>query len=508
MNHFNAISQTTCQQSDALPSERNAYWWLLGVVSLIAAGLMTYAVLRAFVWDEGFHLIAAQLINEGKRPYLDFCFPQPPLNAYWNAIWLRVFGYNWWIPHIPAALETGAAVLLTADFVFSRLEIPRWRLACAICAAVFLGLNTVTVEFGTIAQAYGIAMLLVIAAFRMTIAAVNRPGLLRPAAAGLLAGGAAASTLLSAAVAPILLIWSALHNRAGKRPAKLLAFLVGSFIPFIPVIRLFIQSPRQVWFNVVSYQALYRRVNWNGATVHDIGELLAWANSGQALLIALLALAGILAILKSDVISAGRREEFYLCGWLAVLATIYISTAHPTFVRYYIVVFPFYSILAAIGVYAVGSRLDSPQRPLRTATALIVIFILALGKHLIDSRDGDTWQMYQQVAEKVQQVTPRGGSVFAEEVVYFLLHRDPPPGMEFSYSHKLELPPAEERLYHIVSERELQSELKEGVFDTAQSCNDDEIDKLGLDSDFLYKADVHDCTIYWAPLAKAKPITK
>jgi len=244
MNHFSAISQTTGQQSDALPSERNAYWWLLGVVSLIAAGLMTYAVLRAFVWDEGFHLIAAQLINEGKRPYLDFCFPQPPLNAYWNAIWLHVFGYRWWIPHIPAALETSAAVLLTADFVFSRLEIPRWRLVCAICAAVFLGLNTVTVEFGTIAQAYGIAMLLAIAAFRMTIAAVNRPGLLRPAAAGLLAGGAAASTLLSAAVAPILLIWSARHNRAGKRSAKLLAFLAGSFIPFIPVIRLFIQLSR------------------------------------------------------------------------------------------------------------------------------------------------------------------------------------------------------------------------------------------------------------------------
>jgi hypothetical protein len=508
MDHYSAISQPANQQSNAGPAARHAYKWLLSVVGLIAAGLMTYAVLRAFVWDEGFHLIAAQLINQGKRPYLDFCFPQPPLNAYWNAVWLRAFGYYWWVPHIPAALETSTAVLLTADFVFSRFQIPRWRLVCAICAAVFLGLNTVTVEFGTIAQAYGIAMLLVIAAFRMTIATVNHPGLLRPATAGLLASGAAASTLLSAAVAPILLIWSALHNRAGKRWAKLLAFLVGGAIPFIPVIRLFIQSPQQVWFNVVSYQALYRRINWNGATLHDIGELLAWTNSGQALLIALLALAGILSILKSDVISAEKRDEFSLCGWLALLSTLYISTAHPTFVRYYIVVFPFYSILAAVGVYAVGSRLDSAQRPLRIPAVLVAIFILALGKHLLDNRDGDTWQLYQQVANKVEQVTPPNGSVFAEEVVYFLLHRDPPPGMEFSYSHKLELPPAEERLYHIVSERELASQLKKGVFDTAQSCNDDEIDKLGLDSDFLYKADVQDCTIYWAPLAKAKPITK
>ncbi|MBV8904619.1 MAG: hypothetical protein JOZ22_13380, partial [Acidobacteriia bacterium] len=38
---------------------RAALYILLG---LVAAGLLAYAELHAFVWDEGFHLLAAPLI--------------------------------------------------------------------------------------------------------------------------------------------------------------------------------------------------------------------------------------------------------------------------------------------------------------------------------------------------------------------------------------------------------------------------------------------------------------
>ena len=65
---------------------------------IVAAGLILYSQTYAFAWDEGFHLLAAQLIDAGKRPWLDFCFPQTPLNAYWNAGWMRVFGESWRVP--------------------------------------------------------------------------------------------------------------------------------------------------------------------------------------------------------------------------------------------------------------------------------------------------------------------------------------------------------------------------------------------------------------------------
>src|SRR5581483_1527961 len=110
--------------------------WLWGIFALIAAGLLVYSQTVSFVWDEGFHLLAAQLILTGKKPYLDFCFPQSPLNAYWNAWWMSILGQSWRVAHALAALLTVGAVLLTADFVARRLPVPGWRVAAALAAAV------------------------------------------------------------------------------------------------------------------------------------------------------------------------------------------------------------------------------------------------------------------------------------------------------------------------------------------------------------------------------------
>src|SRR5579872_2894690 len=129
--------------------------WLCATVALFAAVLLAYSQTIAFAWDEGFHLLTAQLIKSGKRPYIDFCFPQTPLNAYWNAAWMSVFGESWRTAHVAAALATAAAILLTGGFLLTRLPIKGWRLAAALTAVFTLGLNTIVLYFGTIGQAYG-----------------------------------------------------------------------------------------------------------------------------------------------------------------------------------------------------------------------------------------------------------------------------------------------------------------------------------------------------------------
>ena len=45
--------------------------WVYGACAVLATGLMLYAQTWAFTDDEGFHLLAAQLIKGGMRPYLD-----------------------------------------------------------------------------------------------------------------------------------------------------------------------------------------------------------------------------------------------------------------------------------------------------------------------------------------------------------------------------------------------------------------------------------------------------
>lgn len=482
--------------------KQRSYAILCAFLALISAALIVYSQTRAFVWDEGFHLVAAQLIDSGKRPYIDFCFPQTPLNAYLNAAIMYLFGPTWQIVHFFAALFTIGAVILTADFVFTHFPVARWRLACAIVAALFVATSTIVLEFCEVGQAYGIGLFFIVAAFRSAVLTIDRRNVFLPLATGLLASIAAASSLLTAPVLPVLLAWILFYDKTDRRWLKSIAFIIGAAIPFIPVFWLFAQAPRQTFFNVVTYQMMFRRVNWTGATPHDIDALSGWLNSSQALIIGFLAIVGVVFIAKFSDWDQRRRAKFYLAGWLAAGLTAYIATAHPTFERYFLFVTPFLAILACPGLYFAAARLASAERPRGPALLVSVLLCLAIGRGLFLDRNSVKWPDYYAISKKVRQVTPRGGVIYADELVYFVLNQQPPPGMEFSYSHKLDLPPKEAAPYHIVSERELKREFAAGKFDTAENCDDDEIDRLGLTKAFAKRTDIRDCTVFWDPVAK------
>jgi 4-amino-4-deoxy-L-arabinose transferase-like glycosyltransferase len=361
------------------------YLRLCGFLAILSTGLILYSQIEAFEWDEGFHLLAAQLIAAGKRPYLDFCFPQTPLNAYWNAAWMRMFGESWRVAHALAALLTGGAAMLTADFIFVRCTVPRWRLAAALTAALLVALNFSVVAFGTVGQAYGMCLFLIVASFRLAILAVERNSAWLTAAVGLLAGAAAASSLLTAAVGPVLLVWILFHNRAGSRLVKFAAFVGAAAIPFLPVVWLFTQGPHQVLFNLIEYQTRYRRMNWGNATQHDFEVLIAWIDSPQALLLGLLAAAGVLFIAQRSEWDRVQRGKFYLCGWLALATGVELTAAHPTFEWYFLLTVPFLAILAAVGLYAIGSRVY--DRPLLLVLAVGLMTSLGLGKSLYEDHN-------------------------------------------------------------------------------------------------------------------------
>ena len=480
----------------ALTARRGSYLWLCATLSVYAAAFLIYSENWAYTWDESYHLLAAQLIGAGRRPYIDFCFPQTPLNAYWNAAWMRVLGQSWRVPHAFAALFTIGAVLLTADFVFLRFRVPGWRLAAAITACLAAGLNAMVFEYGPLAQAYGICLFALAAAFRISVRAVDRRGPLLPAAAGFFAGVAAASSLLSAAAAPVLLGWMLFYNRAGRRSAKLLAFGIAAALPFAPVFRLFWLGPRQTWFNVFQYHAFFRKLYWPETTQHDLEILTSWIDSGQALLLGLLAVSGLLYVARRSRWPRALKAEFYLCAWLAAVLCAWVGRAHPTFARYFVLSVPFLTILAVAGLYAIASRVLEPDRALWPVLLVSVLFALGLGKSLYERRDS-SWSVYERQARKVDQVTPRNALLFADEPIYFLTRRTPPPGLELSYTHKVNLPPAEAALMHIITEAQVKRLVQSTMFATAYSCDDDDIDSFGLKNLYRQRVDVGDCAIFW-----------
>jgi hypothetical protein len=492
---------------------QRGFFLLSAFAALLGAVLLVYSQTKAFAWDEGFHLLAAQLIKAGRKPYLDFCFSQTPLNAYWNAGWMWVFGESWRTAHALAALLTAGAVFLTADFVFSRFPVSRWRFAAALAAAVLVGLNAMVFEFGTVAQAYGICLFLTVAAFRIAVLVPDRPGWLLPAAAGFLSSAAAGSSLLTASTVPVLLVWLLVYNRTGRPWLKGAAFIAGALLPFLPVLWLFLHGPRQVWFGIFEYNAIYRTVDWPGATRHNFEVLTYWIDSSQALTLGLLSAAGVLFIARSDWDRA-RRAEFYLSGWLAAATAAELGVARPTFQRYFLLTVPFLAVLAAVGLYAVTLRMWNADRPAWPVFALAFLVALALAKSLYEKREVYTWPYLEQIARKVDEVTPRGGTLFADEQIYFLTRRRPPPGMELEDSHKLELLPADiARSFHILPKSEVDRRVAAGFFNTVATFEDDDdvLAAWGLPRLYARKAEVGDCTVYWdrTPVANTpeKPVT-
>jgi len=214
---------------------------------LPAAALLIYSQAYSFADDEGFHLLAAQLFGRGQRPYLDFFFPQTPLNAYWNAVWMGVVGESWRVTHAVAAFVVAGSVFLAADYVYRRFPDPAWRLSAAVVTALCFGLNELVVIYGTLAQSYALCLFLVVCAFRCAAEEVRGTNLLWTAGAGACASAAAAASLLTAPVAPVLLAWLLWHRHPRGRASRFVAFCAGAVVPPLPMLWLFAPQFRGVF---------------------------------------------------------------------------------------------------------------------------------------------------------------------------------------------------------------------------------------------------------------------
>lgn len=459
---------------------------------------MVYAQTNAFAWDEGFHLLAAQLILNGKQPYLDFCFPQTPLNAYLVAGFMHWFGQSWRAVHALSAIWVAGAAFLVGDFIRRRFPVVEWRTTAAVVAAVAVATQSQVVFFGTIGQSYGVCLFLIVAAYRLAVAAVERPGLGLPAATGLAAGAAAGCSLLTAPMGPVLLLWIALCNRAGNRWAKAVAFLAGGAVSWLPIVWLYRQGPEQTIFNLFYYQLRYRH-KWNGATGQDISALTSWIDSAQGLTLALLAIAGLWLLWRRGDWPVERRREFYLSAALALGMGLELATAHPTFERYFLVVVPFVAIPAIAGFYHVAIRMAGAGGARTAAAVWIAILSLGLAKGVREDSDSYAWKDIEQIARQVANVTPADATLWADELFFFVLRRTPPDGMQFAYAHDIEsMPAAQAAKLHIIPADVIHRRAKAGEFRTVAACYDTEnTDAVKASELYRQKKEIRDCSVYW-----------
>lgn len=479
-------------------SANRSYLILYSAIGAIFAALTVYSQTVAFSWDEGFHLLAATLIEQGKRPYLDFCFPQTPLNAYVNAGWMWIFGDTWRSAHVLATLFTTGAILLTADFVYRNFPVAWWKLPAAIFSAILICSVFSVIAFAPIAQAYAICLVLTVAAVRLSIAAARRASLSLVFAAGLCSGASAACSMLTGASLPVILAWCVLENRSRRLKAAAV-FLFAIAVSFVPVVYLFAEGPRQVWFNVIQYQTVYRRANWSSLGAHDLEVFLGVVESPAALLLILLSAAGLAYAFRDELWDRRLRRELCYSVAIAIAISAELWTAHPTFERYFLLTVPFLSIPAAHGMYFAASRLYRTDRPWPAIAVAAILALTGLADHLFADRDSFKWRDMEAVAAKVSEVTPPDAPLAADELIYFLTRRPVPDGMEFAYSHELNLSPALAHELHIVSQANLDQMITRKQFATVESCSDDDIKRWKLDALYSAEAAVGNCHVFWHP---------
>jgi 4-amino-4-deoxy-L-arabinose transferase-like glycosyltransferase len=462
--------------------------YCLAAAAPITAMLLWYAQTRAFSWDEGYHLLAAQMIAHGKRPYLDFCFPQPPLNTYWNAAWMLILGESWHAVHAVAAVMLCIAIWLISGFARSRFPDEAARTTAALTTLMVAGLDVLIVQWGSVGQAYAFALVMVVAAFRLALRTVEtgRPWL--AALAGLAAGCGAAATLLTAPVGVVILIWLLVYNQTGNRWKKAAALIAGEAAAFLPVLWLFILNPRATFFNVIQYELLYRQVEWEGAYAHDAKIWISWLDSSHGVIVAVLAVAGFLFLKYRTPWTRAQRAEFYLAAWLAAVLLVYISQAHPTFTQYYMLAVPFLAVLASVAIYALRSR----WAPI----GLAILMAGGLARTIVQEY-AYTWRNFEPLARRVNELLPPGAPLLADEQVYLLTRRTPPSGMELNDSHKLDFASADMRALHLVSEDEVERRIRAHAFALVESCGEYEAFDDAAAETYKQKSKIGNCTIYW-----------
>jgi len=481
--------------------------WVL--LASLTALLLAFSQTVAFYGDEGFHLLAARLVNTGRRLYLDFFYPHAPLYVYITAAWMRAVGDTWRSVHALSALCTSASIALVTWHVFTRSRGSRWRRANAASAALLTGLNVLVVWYGTIGQPYGLALVLIVAAFLLVVASVDRVGGPRPFLAGVCAGTAAASLLLTAPVAPILCLWLLRHIGPGHRFKTGVYFLAGTGLPFLPLLWLMAHGPREVLFDVVGYHLLYRAtwVDRSLSVRESLRTLASWLNSPQALLLMVLAAVALTVPPSPGERDEQRRREVRLCGWLAAGLALFLAIPLPTFPQYFILVVPFMSILAALGMNVLGARLWPSVRPLYVVLPLLALSALGLAKPAVQLRgtfSTPQWGSVEDVAREVNRVTPSEGFVYAPEVVLFAAKRFPPPGMENSFGALLRLPPEQLARLHIRSDAQIDSWLAAGYFHTVIiGTGDPRVQSLSLLRRYTRQEELHHVYLLSDPVTEA-----
>lgn len=375
-----------------------SYIWLF-FISLIQFGFFYYmSINRLVAGDEGFYLIAGQLVLDGKTPYLDFFYPQMPLYPYVLAGWFRIFGEGWQSARLLACLCStgcGTLVYLITKMMFHNHQ---KQIALSSLATFLFAGSHLSFAWLTINKSYCLCLFLLLASIYLQFKAVNtanhRKKNLLLFLTGLFLSLSINTRLYLAALLTVQPLSIFLHNwKTEKKEPKtqlllFLPYLAGILSGGLGTLLLLALSPSNFLFNNLTYH-----LNRSKAPLVKVlkfkaqiaGILFGVRPTRQFFGFDFLCLAagGILAslllliptkIAEKNVYKTGLIGDIIVYG-LTIFVVSWIPT--PAYIQYFCLAVPFLAISSAWFI----SRLPSITQSIATLT-LLACFSFHLPKNI------------------------------------------------------------------------------------------------------------------------------
>lgn len=396
-------------------------------------------MLRLVAGDEGFYDMAAKLLSEGKRPWVDFFLPQMPLAPAVRSVWFAAFGASWFAARaLDVVLAATCGTLLFASL---RRRSGAWP---AALGALLLGTSSFALQWFTISTTQGLSVVLLQVALFLVATPGTRASLPRTWVAGTVFGLAVCTRSFFVVAGPALLYAAACGGAEVRgRWRHALTFVAGSGLVGFVMVGLVADRWDAFWFGNVTYHALRNSdavfVGGFAQKMEVLRQLVGlqsyrWAVSLQFVLLTGLAIFGC---------ARGGLRDWRLRASFGVMASLFAVSwlPTPTFVLYFAVVIPFLIPHALVGL---GSVNGSTRRRLVWSSVLAYVVLLPkdlyadLGwaspipgvGNLAQTRQW-TLPEIRAVSRLVDSVTAPGDQVITWWPGYLLeSHAVPFPGME------------------------------------------------------------------------------
>lgn len=344
--------------------------WLWPLIALLSLPFLIWLSLSRFATvDEGFYLLAGQLVAAGKTPYRDFFYPQMPFLPYLFAGWFSLVGSSWESARVLAAIFCAIQIACVGHLAARNGQIVRGLVAITL----LIGSEALIGWFSS-AKPYVFATTFTVAALVAWSEAL-RDGR-SPRTRWLFAAGVLLACAVSVRLYFVVLFPIFLFAVPRARHREILApFLLGATVVALPHCVLFALYPEQFVFNNLGYHLI--RVDADSARrwsfrLNAFTALFGLRPSIRIESTQFLFLSGV-ALCGAVIFRRWRCLSLQIAAALVVVSFVPV----PVHLQYFSVAIPFLCLEVA-AVLAKVLTSPVPRLPYRLSVVLLILCLFFL----------------------------------------------------------------------------------------------------------------------------------